>query len=276
MKRIVVLLLILSSTAASAQYYFNDILHTGETNGLLSAYRKNGIRQINVKSFERDGSASEGFEIATEFSNNYQTVTTTTNTALQGSSKVVSSYNSKGLLVKTIGIENDAENTTTYSYDSSNNLLEVLATSNEVGDSNYTTERHLYQYNKGKLVQMLKIKNNTDTTFVVFRLDDKGKVVKETWLKGQRQLRVIENYFYYYNANNELTDVVQPSGRQLLPVISREYDGRGQLVQMVNTRAGGNGYLLWRYSYNENGLKKNEKCYSKKSIAIGEMVYEYK
>jgi YD repeat-containing protein len=188
----------------------------------------------------------------------------------------VSSYNSKGLLVKTIGIENDAENTTTYSYDSSNNLLEVLATSNEVGDSNYTTERHLYQYNKGKLVQMLKIKNNTDTTFVVFRLDDKGKVVKETWLKGQQQLRVIENYFYYYNANNELTDVVQPSGRQLLPVISREYDGRGQLVQMVNTRAGGNGYLLWRYSYNENGLKKNEKCYSKKSIAIGEMVYEYK
>ena len=63
MKKTVVLLLSfwLLALAASAQFYYKDILSNKQLLADMASYKQNKIKTINIKSFEDDGSPSDGF-----------------------------------------------------------------------------------------------------------------------------------------------------------------------------------------------------------------------
>ena len=65
---------------------------------------------------------------------------------------------------------------------------------------------HKWFYTNNMPDSMLRIKDNTDTTVVHFKKDDKYNIIEEIWLKKNR---VIEHYFYYYNDKSQLTDIVR-------------------------------------------------------------------
>src|SRR5436190_20130371 len=52
----------------SAQYYYNDIITTRQTNRQYKLLKDNNIQEVNAKSFEADGRESEGFELSQQLS----------------------------------------------------------------------------------------------------------------------------------------------------------------------------------------------------------------
>ena len=121
---------------------------------------------------------------------------------------------------------------------------------------------------------MLKIRNDLDTTFFTFVLDEKGNVIEEkSTRKGRDQLP----YFYYYDAQDRLTDIVHynPIAKRLLPDYIFEYDASGKMRSMLVVQAGGADYQRWMYTYDDRGLKTKEIAYNKSRHAIGTVEYRY-
>jgi hypothetical protein len=54
-----------------------------------------------------------------------------------------------------------------------------------------------------------------------------------------------------------------------------EYDNMGRVSQMTQTQSGSANYLVWKYSYNENGMKQKEVVYNKKRELLGRIEYSY-
>src|SRR4249919_2828957 len=60
----------------SGQYYFNDILTTKQTNKQYKLLKDNNIKQVTEKSFEAEGTRSEGFSLTQQLSENSTIITT--------------------------------------------------------------------------------------------------------------------------------------------------------------------------------------------------------
>ena len=121
---------------------------------------------------------------------------------------------------------------------------------------------------------MLKIKNNSDTTIVIFVKDEKGLVTEEQW---SRKGKNIESYFYYYNEQNNISDIVRYNSKvkKMLPDFIYEYNENGSIKQMIQVLAGGSNYNTWVYTYLTNGLKEKEFCYDKQKKLVGAVEYIY-
>ena len=121
---------------------------------------------------------------------------------------------------------------------------------------------------------MLKIKNGRDTTFIRFILDEKGNIAEERATRNKTDLPTI---FYYYDADNRLTDIVRYSlkAKRLLPDNVFEYGEGGKLSSMLVVPDGSNDYLKWLYEYNEKGLKIKESCFSRQKELLGRIEYQY-
>ncbi|TAE19514.1 MAG: hypothetical protein EAY72_00235, partial [Bacteroidetes bacterium] len=74
-----------------------------------------------------------------------------------------------------------------------------------------------------------------------------------------------------------LTDIVRYNNKakKLLPDFLYEYDATGQLVQTTQVLTGSNNYFIWKYSYQENGLKLKEECFDKQGLLVGYVTYSY-
>src|SRR5258708_1362030 len=118
----------------------------------------------------------------------------------------------------------------------------------QVATREITQKRATYLQEKVKTVQMIKIKNRVDTTYVTFVPDDKGNVGEERSVhRGNPEPTV----YYYYDDNNRLTDVVRynPVAKRLLPDYIFEYDAQNRLATMLVTTGGGTDYQKWNYTY---------------------------
>ncbi len=138
--------------------------------------------------------------------------------------------------------------------------------------ANEIVEWHLYHYGANGLpVKMIRVKNETDSSTILFSLDEQNNVSIE------KDSKTGNTYYYYYDAKKRLTDVVHlnPFNQKMLPDYLFEYNGAGQITQMTSTEEGGSYYYIWRYSY-DNGLRIKEKCYSKEKRLMGSIEYEYK
>ncbi|HEY1870883.1 MAG TPA: hypothetical protein VGG71_07475, partial [Chitinophagaceae bacterium] len=55
-----------------------------------------------------------------------------------------------------------------------------------------------------------------------------------------------------------------------------EYSDSNQVIQKITTIASGDvGYIIWRYSYSQNGLKAKEASFNKDKTMIGKIEYAY-
>lgn len=270
----VAFLLVTSMGAVQAQFYYRDILSNKDLLTEMALYRQNKIHTIKVKSFEEDGSESDGFFCEKRISRDYQKVEFFTNSNVSGTSLFTSYFNDKGKLTQTIDSSSIAVSINTYSYDAEGRIKSILSSIKSSDDDflNEIREEHIYVYNdKGIPEKMIRVKNKADSTTILFGADENNNISIEKDTKNAGK------YYYYYDAKSRLTDIVHYNEykEKLLPDYLFEYNTAGQLTQMTSTEEGGSDYYIWRYTY-DNGLRNREKCFSKERKLMGSIEYEYK
>ncbi len=264
----------LLAIAAKAQYYYNDILATQQTNANYKQLRSNKIKKIKAVSKDANNEIVEGFSLLQELSNDGKKSTTTTATS-DGVTSELTSYYENDRIIQTQEKSVNVNTTLDYMYDVSGKLQSITSTSSDTIINGFSKEAHVWLYNdKGLPVQMFKIKNGTDTTTINLVYDEKGNPGIEQWKKKNR---TIETYYYYFDANKRVTDVVRYDEYigKMLPDCLYEYDNQGRITKMTQVRTGGSNYVVWKYAYNENGFKAKEICLDKAKRVLGIMEYSY-
>ncbi len=265
---------IISTFALQAQFYYLDIVVTKQTNQQYKQLLASDIRKITATSYDGD-EISEDFILEQTFSSDGKQVVTRSASINNEESYFISTYNN-GHIIHTVDSSKNAINTVDYSYDKGGKVVVIENNSSDFDGTFTNTENHIWAYNeKGIPTTMLKVRNGTDTTFVTFEYDESGNVSEEKWLKRSN---LIETYYYYYNDKKLLTDVVRYNAKaqKLLPDYMFEYDQIGHVSQMTQTQGGIANYLVWKYSYKENGLKEKEMVYSKNRVLLGRVEYKYR
>ncbi|MGZ3851903.1 MAG: RHS repeat domain-containing protein [Flavisolibacter sp.] len=276
MKSLFLATILLIGLSSSAQYYYKDIVGTKESSELIKSYMKNKVARVMLSSYDADNTKSDNLYVQQEFSPGTRVLKTSTGTGEDnGNSSTVFTYaDDQGNIVKTVDSSGVVVNTTSYEYDATGNLK--LVTTNSSDTTVSESEQHLWQWENGKPTKMLRIRNKRDTTYVNFKLDDRGNVSEEA---ATHKAVPDRPYFYYYNENNQLTDVVRYNERakQLLPEYMFEYSSSNQVIQKITIPTNNSDYLIWRYQYNPQGLKVKEVVYSKhdKKTPMGKVEYQY-
>lgn len=267
-------LLILLVAHLDAQYYYLDIVGTKQTNQQYKLLRTFQYKQINAKSYEGD-ELSKDFVLDQSISDDGRKIFTRSASAGNVESFFIS-YFQNNKVTKTTDSGINAINTVIYDYDYTGKVLSISSASKDFDGTFLTEEKHFWSYNdKGLPEKMLKVKNQSDTTQVTFMYDEADNVAEERWTKNNR---TIETYYYYYNPKKQLTDIVRfnRKAKMMLPDYVFEYDNSGHIMQMTQTQYGSANYLVWRYSYNENGMKQKELVYNKQKELLGRIEYNYK
>ncbi len=259
---------------ALSQYYYKDIISNKQLITDMAAYRDAKVRHIIIKSFEDNGEPSEGFFCEKKISKDYRKSELFTRSNLSGTSLLESWFNDKGQLLKTYDSSAIAVNTNYYEYDGSGRILKIMSTvkSNDDDFVNEIREEHIYTYNPDMFpVKMIRIKNTTDSIVILFQPDEKNNVSIE------KDTRTGTKYYYYYDSQNRLTDVVHANEfrENLVADYLFEYNNAGQITQMTTTEEGGNNYFIWKYNY-DNNLRSQERLFSKDRRLMGRIEYEYK
>lgn len=276
MKLLGVLVCALVFNVTDGQYYYNDIIGNQQNNRQLVLTKNAGVRNVSVI-YTNDNSLADTI-IQQQYSANYkESVTRFLGDTLQNS--VITKVYENDKIQSSLEKNKSSETKIEYGYDEQERIKTIQSVSKDKSDSalNYSVaELHNWSYNNaGKPLQMLRIKNNTDTLTVNFMLDETGNVVEEHWLKKGTD---IETYYYYYNKENRLTDIVRfnKKFKRLLPDFTFEYNARGFVTQMLQVPNSNNtNYLVWTYVYNSQNLKQEEVCTNKQKRPIGKMEYIY-
>ena len=269
-------LILVSSVTLHAQYYYKDIIGTREINQTIKLYLSNKVLSVEATGFDGDGVKNSDFsETHNLFFFNYLLKIATRNKTV-----ITNEYyrfDPKGLLTNMSDTSSSLVSTTTYAYDKKDNPVLIKNTVTDADDSIYANEVHQWFYNdQGRPLRMLKISNNNDTTEVRFTLDEKGNVIEE--LPFIKKISG-EKTYYYYDSKNRLTDIVRfnTKARRLLPDYMFEYTEKNQVSQKITTLSMMDlGYLIWRYVYDDKGLKTKEASFNKDKVMTGKIEYSYR
>jgi YD repeat-containing protein len=267
-------LLVLIHTGCFAQYYYNDLVSIQQGAAQYKVLRNNKVKTFKVVSYDADDQPAEGFSLEQEISLDGKKITIT-EASISGKKSVTVNTYELGRLKKAVASGNRIENKTDYQYDDKGQLIKITLTTSDTSMKYTSVETHEWGYDeKGLPASMLRVKNKTDSTFVSFVRDEQGNIAEERW---KRKGSAPEVYYYYYNAKNELTDIVRYNSKlkKLLPDFLFEYDHTGRLSQMTQVLLGNNNYYTWKYTYNEKGLKQKESCFDKSQKKAGSIEYLY-
>lgn len=276
MKNITLIIFLFAGFAVNAQYYYKDLVGTHETNSLMGLYLASGVRSVSLKSYNPDGSETANFLAGQIIDPDRRTMKTISQSGEADSSILVSWFDEKNRLVKTIDTTGGSINTSDYEYNGQGELTRIKSISEDTLKSSRETEVHLWQYNaSGKPVKMIRIVNNIDTAIVQFVSDEQGNTIQETSYKKDK---AGEPVYYYYDNNHHLTDIVRYNNRlkKLLPDYMFEYSDAGQVIQKITVPANRTSdYLIWRYQYDNKGLKTKEACFTNDKQLAGKVEYRY-
>lgn len=261
--------------SAEAQYYFKDIISIRQNNEDMSEYKMTNIHQINILSFEENGEPSKHFFCTKKLSKDYKKSSLYTKTGIAGKSILVTTYNNNLQVIRTYDSSEFSINESKFYYDKKDRLIKVSSSSKSADDDylNLIAEEHIYDYADEETVpnRLMRIKNNNDTTFILFSIDEHHNISVE------KDTKTAAKYYYYYNDANLLTDIVHTNeyNENLIADYIFEYDSKRRIVRQTSTEEGSSNYLIWKYEY-EGNLRKKEKVYTKTGVFIGSIEYEYK
>jgi YD repeat-containing protein len=265
---------IVSALVSSAQYYYKDLIGTKETNDLFKNYLKNKVTHVTLNAYDAENTKSDDFLVEQQFSPASRSLTTFTRSYINNGSVLTSYADDQGDVIRSVDSSNTVTTTTLYQYNSKGQLISTSSTSTDTSSTSRESEEHLWEYSNNKPVRMIRIKDHTDTTYVEFKTDENGNVTEEREIhKGAAS----EPVYYYYDALNRLTDIVRYNNRakRLLPEYMFEYSPDGQLIQKITVPANNSNYLIWRYQYDDRGLKIKEHIYNKQKQLTGKIEYQY-
>lgn len=274
MKFFLFLFSVLSFTMARGQYYYKDIVGSAETSEMMKAYLTSKVQRVQVRSYDAENTRTDDIFVEQYFSPADLRLRTITRTDSSDEAVLTSYINTDGQVLKTIDSSEMIVSTTHYSYDKDGRLVTITSITTDLKNSLEEKEIHNWIYKDGKITRMLRIKNETDTSFVDFKTDEKGNISEEqVTRKGVKQ----EPVYYYYNNENRISDIVRfnQKAKRLLPEYMFEYSPAGQVIQRITVPANGSKYLIWRYQYDSRGLKTKEAIYDRYKQVQGRVEYLY-
>lgn len=258
---------------AKAQYYYKDIIVTGQINANYRVLKDNKVSRVTLTPSALDPSQNTVTLRQTVYPLQ-KLVVTYTKVPDATESWLKSYYNANGFLIKTVDSSADVVTSSLYEYDAAGRIVTISNNSVPVNDP-AETETHQWIYNgNGQPVQMVKIKNGNDSTLVSFTADEQGNVAEENAVHKKNNSGTT---YYYYDAQHHLTDVARFNTRanRILPDYMFEYNDAAQLTQMIVVPEGSADYQTWKYVYNQQGLKEKDVCYSKQKEMVASIEYVY-
>jgi len=274
MKTLLVVAAVFLYLSSQAQYYYKDVIGTRESAELITAYRNNKVRTVTLNTYTINNTPLNNLNIQQEFIPSLQALRTVTKSDYTSPSYLTSFIDAAGRVIKTTDSTDGIVNTTIYQYDNSGNLKAVLFTAGDTLTA-VKTDEHLWQYDgNNRVKQMLRIKNKKDTAVVTFQLDGRGNVIEE---QEKRRALKEEPYYYYYDDANRLTDIVRfnKKASRLLPEQMFEYSASNQVIQRITVPQNSDDYLIWRFAYDNRGLKTKEIIFNKQKEQTGKVEYVY-
>lgn len=274
MKSLFLVTIILIHSSSIAQYYYKDIVGTKETSEMIRHYKTNNVKKVILNSFDQDGGKIEDFFVEQVFNSALNTITTTTRSGISGESFLVSYVDNENRVTRTVDSSQNLISTANYTYNNNGKLVSVASSSYAPGSDIKQHEEHLWEYDNDRIVRMIRVKNYVDTTYLEFKHDDNGNIIEEF---GIRKMVKSEPVYYYYDKQNRITDIVRYNNRvrKLLPEYMFEYSATNQVIQKMTFPANNSNYLIWRYQYDDRGLKIQEAVFDKQKKLTGRIKYEY-
>ena len=274
MKKLFILVLLIRVTHLEAQYFYNDIIGTGETTNLMKFYLENKIKKVTSNGFDAQGLPAKNYKEEQEVNETGMQLKISTFNDLKKST-ITYSFDKSGRLIGSVDISNGIKSTTDYTYNNEGKIILII---NSIVDSLQDfnqTEIHQWLYKNGSPEKMWRIINKSDTLEVWFKPDENGNVIEE---QNSKKGKGTDPIYYYYDEKNRLTDIVRFNNKvkKLLPDFLFEYDESNRVIQKITTTSNNNmGYLTWRYLYNEKGLKTKEALFNKEKKLQGRIEYTY-
>lgn len=275
MKNILLVITLLVSVNLSAQYYYNDIIETQEINKRMKTYVVAKVQTATATGYDAQGIKTTDFNEWQEVEANGTTLKLTNRNG-QIVTRQYYQFDNNTRLINTRDSSTDIQSITEYTFDDNGNLATIkMIIKDSLQDFNETEERQ-WQYNTaGKPEKMWRILNAKDSTEYRFTLDENGNVADE---QLYRRSIGIDPVYYYYDEKNRLTDIVRynKKAKQLLPDVMFEYDESDRAIQKITTISTNNpDYLIWRYLFNDKGLKTKEALFNKFKELRGRIEYTY-
>ncbi len=257
-----------------AQFYYNDLIQQQQHLSRHQQYREQKVLRIVATSKASDDMQDvTPLTVEQQYNNSYSQLKTQTS-AVSGRSSIANYYNGQGQLYKTVDSSDNAVTTYEYQYQG-NNLANITSSSVPLGEKTKTVEVHQWSYDSlGKPMQMLRIRNGSDSSLIRLSYDNSGNVSEEQVFKNGV---AGEKVFYYYDEQHRITDIVRYQDKlgKLMPDFTFDFNPQGQLSQMMVVQNGGTNYQTWRYSYNNRGLLTAEACYDRQKKLVGKVEYTY-
>jgi YD repeat-containing protein len=282
MKTPLLILGLMMCTLTQSQYYYNDIVATQETNRQMQVWLAGKVRMMTATGFDANGVKATDFSEVKEIRDNGRTLKVSTRNSGDYSA-YYNQYDAQGRITGSTDTSlNTIQNSTTYQYDAAGRITRVQTMVRDLASDFEKTEVHDWFYNaSGQPEKMWRIINQRDSLEIRFTADEKGYPGEEILFKwGAEASRI----YYYFDEAGRVTDIVRYNEKvkKLLPDMILTYDEKGQLIQKIATTGNDNlgkvtwvGYIIWRYLYNEKGLKTKEALFDKDQQLTGKIEYSY-
>lgn len=281
MKTAFLLLVVFINFSLQAQYYYNDIIGTQETNRQMQTYVASKVAMVSAEGYTPKGTKATDFTEVQEVKENGRSLRITT-VANFNRSVHHNRFDEKIRLISITDSSLGIQNITTYDYDINGKIIAVQNSVNDPDNGISQTELHQWIYNKeGNVEKMWRIINKTDSLEVRFIHDEKGNPAEEvSYRKGKETDRL----YYYFDEEGRITDIVRYNEKikKLVPDNIITYDDAGRAIQIITSTPGDKygritwvGYQIWRYVYNDKGLKTTEALFNNAQEMTGRIKYTY-
>lgn len=269
------------SLAVQAQYYYNDIIGTRETNRQMQSYIANNVKMVTATGYTPQGSKATDFAEVQEITGNGKILKVSKNSDLTHSS-FYQRFDEQNRLISIMDTTLGIQNITSYEYDTGGRVISIQNSVNDKATDINQVEVHRWIYSKdGKVEKMWRTINGTDSLEIRFIPDENGNPGEErTFRKGYET----DMLYYYFDERNRITDIVRfnKKVKKLLPDVIISYDDDDRIIQRITSTPGDNlrsttwvGYIIWRYIYNGQGLKTKEALFNNEQQLTGKIEYSY-
>ena len=275
MKYILLPFALLLQITSFCQYYYNDITDAKVIGERMKNYISQKVKTITATGYDSRATKTTDFNEWQEIDAEKKLLKIST----RNEQRVTRQYYQFDDQLRLAGITDssgDIKSNTIYNYDKNNNIF-LIETNTKDSLQDFTESIvHQYQYNPaGKPIKLWRIINGKDSSEYRFTLDEKGNVADE---QLYRRNVGIDPVYYYYDDKNRLTDIVRynKKAKKLLPSIMFEYDESNRIIQKMTILSSNNpDYLIWRYIFNDKGLKTKEALFNKQKELTGRIEYAY-
>ena len=276
MKYLFLLLLFVYQQTVFSQYYHRDIVTTGENNAAIAALFNNKVTNITATEYNNRGQKNTDFNDWQDINSRERIIRQTTRDRLTKTT-VYTRVDEQFRIIDIADTSGGIINNIKYTYNNKSQITAIIKHIHEPALNTNQTEVFLWTYAADGLPQTMKrIINSSDTTEYRFTRDEEGNVGEER--QYRLNLPFGQPLYYYYDDKNRLTDIVRYNTRikMLMPELMFEYDEQNRVIQKMQVVSSvSKDYIIWRYIFNNAGLKTREVLFDKNKEQTGRIDYQY-